>query len=173
MTYPTTLLQKAKQIKLLILDVDGVLTNGQIYLMPDGGEIKVFNSLDGHGIKCIQRQGIEVAVISGRKSTACEKRMQELNVKHIFLGIHEKLPVFEKLIADLNITKMQCAYVGDDVPDLPIMEQVGLKIAVKNAVSSVKMCADWETSVKGGKGAVRDVCDLLMAAQDMTIDYAT
>ena len=173
MTYATTLLEKAKHIKLLILDVDGVLTSGQIYLMPDGSEIKVFNSLDGHGIKCIQRQGIEVAVISGRKSAACEKRMHELNVKHIFLGIHEKLPVFEKLLTDLHVTKTQCAYVGDDIPDLPIMEQVGLKVAVKNAVQAVKIVADWETSVKGGKGAVREVCDLLMAAQEMTVDYAT
>lgn len=173
MNYSTDLLKKAKNIKLLLLDVDGVLTNGQIYLLPDGSEIKVFNSQDGHGIKCVQRQGIVVAIISGRNSSACAKRMQELGVTHVFLGIHEKLPIFEKLLNELQLTKMQCAYVGDDVPDLPIMEQVGLKIAVKNAVASVKTIADWETNLKGGKGAVREVCELLMYSQQMTVDYVT
>lgn len=173
MNYPPLLLEKAKNIKLLILDVDGVLTSGQIHLLPDGKEIKVFNSQDGYGIKCIQRQGIFVAIISGRQSSACTKRMNELNVTHVFQGIHEKLPIFEQLIQQLQLTKTQCAYVGDDVPDVPIMEQVGLKVAVQNATDSVKKIADWQTTRAGGLGAVREVCDLLIHAQQMIIDYGT
>lgn len=167
MNYPSNILNSAKKIKLLILDVDGVLTPGHVMLTEEGTEIKVFNTQDGYGIKNIQRQGISVAIISGRNSKACSKRMQELNVTHVYQGVSNKLPIFEKLIDSLSISTNECAYMGDDIPDIPIMRQVALRIAVANATQPVKNIANWHTTRNGGYGAVREACDLLVTAQNL------
>jgi 3-deoxy-D-manno-octulosonate 8-phosphate phosphatase (KDO 8-P phosphatase) len=171
MQYPTQALNLAKQIKLLILDVDGVLTPGHVMLTEEGTEIKMFNVQDGYGIKNIQRHGIQIAIISGRNSQACSKRMQDLGIKHVHQGIKEKLPIFEQLLKDLSLTPEDCAYMGDDVPDVPIMRQVALRIAVANATQPVKNIANWHTTRNGGYGAVRETCDLLMTAQNLPQDY--
>lgn len=173
MNYSQDVITKAQKIKLLILDVDGVFTNGQVWLTGSGDEYKVFHTQDGYGIKHIQRNGIAVAIISGRNSPSCELRMKELGVKHVHQGTHDKMPVFESLLKKLNVTAEQCGYVGDDVPDIPVMQQVGLKIAVANATQPVKDIADWMTTLEGGHGAVREVCDLLTHAQKMKTHYVT
>lgn len=173
MSYPNDIREKAEKIKLLILDVDGVFTTGQVCLDKDGHEIKVFHSHDGYGIKNLQRQGIHVAIISGRNSKACEHRMKELGVTHIHQGIKQKLPVFESLLKELDLAPSECGYVGDDVPDIPVMERVGLKVAVANATQPVKDIADWQTTIEGGRGAVREVCDLIIHAQNKAFDHVT
>jgi 3-deoxy-D-manno-octulosonate 8-phosphate phosphatase (KDO 8-P phosphatase) len=173
MNYPDDVLAKAKAVKLLILDVDGVFTNGQVWLTGSGDEYKVFHTQDGYGIKHIQRNGIKVAVISGRNSPSCELRMKELSVEHVHQGTHDKVPVFEALLEKLGLSEEQCGYVGDDIPDMPIMQRVGLAVAVANATKPVKDIADWITTIEGGHGAVREVCDLLTYAQEMQTHYVT
>lgn len=157
--------QKIEKIKLLILDVDGVLTDGKIWLTPDGNEMKSFHTHDGMGIKNLQNAGIAVAVISSRNSAIVTTRMQELGVQHIYQGQVSKIAAFEELLSLLNLSKDAVAYVGDDLPDLPVMTQVGLSIAVANAVARVKQQSDWETQQIGGYGAVREVCDLILQRQ--------
>lgn len=166
--------EKAKLIKLLILDVDGVFTDGRIWISGEGTEYKMFNTQDGYGLKTLRRQGIQVAVITGRKSSAVTYRMKELGIEHVFQDIRDKLAVFKNLLKDLALEATQCAYVGDDNPDIPVMQQVGLKVAVENATAPVKSVADYETSAKGGHGAIREVCDMILAAQQLTdISYET
>lgn len=159
-------LEKAKQTQLLILDVDGVLTDGRIWPLAEGDELKCFHIHDGLGIKRIQKAGIVVAVISGRHSKLVQNRLNELSVTHVFLGISDKLPVFESLIKTLNINAKQAAYVGDDLPDIPVLQKVGFSIAVNNAVNEVKHLCHWQTHKSGGDGAVREVCDLLLKARE-------
>ncbi|MDF1795930.1 MAG: HAD-IIIA family hydrolase [Coxiellaceae bacterium] len=153
----------SKTIQLLILDVDGVLTDGKVYLSADGDEQKCFYVQDGMGMVNLIRADIPIAIISGRSSGSVTRRMQELGVKHVFQGIENKLPVFEQLIKKLNISADQVAYVGDDTPDLSIMLHVGYKIAVANAVAEVRSIADWITQRNGGEGAVREVCDWILS----------
>lgn len=159
------LAQKASQIKLLLLDVDGVLTDGRIRLTDAGEEIKVFSALDGHGIKMLQASGIDVAIITGRNSGAVAHRMGELGVKHFYQGQKDKRIAFAELIEKLDIDPLHAAFVGNDVIDLCVMRQCGLAITVSNGHSVVKQLADWQTRASGGNGAVRNVCDLLMIAQ--------
>ncbi len=159
------LAQKASQIKLLLLDVDGVLTDGRIRLTDAGEEIKVFSALDGHGIKMLQASGIDVAIITARNSGAVAHRMGELGVKHFYQGQKDKRIAFAELIEKLDIDPLHAAFVGDDVIDLCVMRQCGLAITVPNGHSVVKQLADWQTRASGGNGAVRNVCDLLMIAQ--------
>lgn len=173
MHYPDHILDIAKKIKLLIMDVDGVLTPGNVMLTQEGTEIKIFNSQDGYGIKHIQRHGVTAAIISGRQSKACDKRMSELNITHVHQGVHDKVPVFESLLETLQLSPDSCAYMGDDVPDIPIMKRVALKIAVANATHPVKQIANWHTTRHGGHGAVREICDLFSHAQAMALDYVT
>ncbi len=155
----------AKTIKLLILDVDGVLTDGSILLNATGEECKCFHVHDGAGIKRLQQSGIKVAIISGRKSVAVQARLNELAIEHVFLGIHDKLNTFNQLRQDLNIEPQHIAYVGDDFPDIPVMQVVGLSIAVNNATPEVKKIAHGQTEKCGGHGAVREVCDLIYLSQ--------
>lgn len=157
--------EKAAHIKLLILDVDGVLTDGKLFFDHQGNEYKCFNAQDGHGIKLLRQTGVEVAVISGRKSPAVTLRMNNLGITHVYQGYEDKRPAFKELLDSLHITPIQAAYVGDDLLDLPVMSRVGLAIAVNDAVATVKQHAHWHTQRKGGQGAVREVCDLLMQAQ--------
>lgn len=159
------ILQRAAQIKLVIFDVDGVLTDGRLILGDDGQEYKAFHSRDGHGIKLLRRSGVEVAIITGRSSKVVEYRMSNLGVEHVYQGQEEKLPAFEKLITELNISAEETAYVGDDVVDLPVMLRAGLAVAVADAHPLVRQHAHWQTPHGGGKGAARDVCELIMEAQ--------
>ena len=162
----TRVMDLARQIRLLILDVDGVLTDGKLFFDYQGNEFKAFHAHDGHGIKMLQQTGIEIAVISGRDSLIVTKRMEELDVTLIYQGQRDKRAAFQDVLQKLNLTPQQVAYVGDDVVDLPIMMQVGLAIAVANANAPVKAFADWTTTLSGGLGAVREVCDMIMQAQN-------
>lgn len=157
---------KAKKIKLAIFDVDGVFTDGKLYYTAEGEVTLGFYIHDGLGIDLLHRAGIETAIISGRKSSALEKRAAQLNIKHLYLGCNQKAVAYKELREKLQLTDEQIAYTGDDWIDIPAMQLAGLKIAVANAVPEIKKLADWETEHKGGKGAVRDVCELILKAQD-------
>lgn len=150
--------------RLVALDVDGVLTDGRFYLSDDGRETKAFSTQDGFGIRRLQNAGVHVAIISGRESAAVTMRMQELGVQHVFLGCKDKVAVFDSLIAELGIEAADSVYVGDDVPDLQLLQKVGTPIAVANAVQEVKDFCEISTRASGGFGAVREVCDMVLAA---------
>ncbi len=159
------IINKAKLIKLLVLDVDGVLTNGSIYFSEHGETMKVFSTLDGQGIKMLRNTGVEVAIISGRKSNPLIRRASDLCIKHLQLGREDKLNALHDILSTLHIKLSEVAHVGDDLPDLPVMQTVGLGIAVENAYNLIKQKADWCTERTGGAGAVREVCDFIMSAQ--------
>ncbi len=161
-TIPATL---AREVRLLLLDVDGVLTDGTIFLGEEGQEYKAFNSRDGHGIKMLQQSGVIVGIVSGRSSPAVEHRAAELGVRHLHQGCSDKLVIFEQLRGSLGLGASQVAFVGDDIADLPIMVRAGLAIAVNDAHELVRRHAHWVTPSGGGKGAVREVCDFIMSAQ--------
>ncbi len=156
---------RAKQIRLLVMDVDGVLTDGGLFFGDDGQEYKMFNSRDGHGMRMLQDAGISIAIITGRQSEVVKHRMENLGVAHVYQGQREKLPAFEALLKEIGLAAEQVAYVGDDVVDLPILTRVGLAIAVQDAHALVKQHAHWTTPQGGGRGAVRDVCEMIMQAQ--------
>jgi 3-deoxy-D-manno-octulosonate 8-phosphate phosphatase (KDO 8-P phosphatase) len=161
----TIAVKKAEKLKLLILDVDGVLTDGKLFFDNLGNEYKSFHARDGHGIKLLRQTGVEVAVISGRKSKSVALRMKNLGIEHVYQGHENKLAAFNELIEKTGITPEQAAHVGDDLLDLPIMTRVGLAIAVSDANFAVRQRADWCTTLAGGHGAVREVCDFIMHAQ--------
>lgn len=166
MKIPASVLKKAKLIKLVVLDVDGVLTDGSLYAHEDKQDFSVgFYIQDGLGIKLLRKIGIETAIISGRKSAAVQKRMDQLGITHAFLGHEHKLECFEKLKDIFNVTYEQMAYAGDDWIDIAPMRKAGLKVTVPNAEAEVKAVADWETPRSGGQGAVRDLCELIIRAQ--------
>jgi 3-deoxy-D-manno-octulosonate 8-phosphate phosphatase (KDO 8-P phosphatase) len=156
---------KAQAVKLVIFDVDGVLTDGSLYLGDDGQEYKAFNSRDGHGMKMLQYSGVLIGIITGRTSDVVRIRMENLGVEHVYQGKQEKLPAYEALRDMLGLSDEQVAYVGDDVVDLPIMRRVGLAIAVNDAHPLVREHAHWQTPHDGGCGAGRDVCEMIMEAQ--------
>jgi len=159
------ILARTKNIKLVIFDVDGVLTDGSIIIGDDGEEYKAFHSRDGHGMKLLQYTGVEIAIITGRTSKVVEYRMNSLGINHLYQGQRVKLPAFEELIERLGLKPEQCAYVGDDWVDLAIMSRVGLAVAVQDADPLVKKHAHWITPAKGGKGAARELCELIMEGQ--------
>jgi 3-deoxy-D-manno-octulosonate 8-phosphate phosphatase (KDO 8-P phosphatase) len=163
--YPEEVLQRARGIRLLILDVDGVLTDGRLYFDAKGETLKVFHVRDGHGIKMAQRGGIEVALVSGRRSDAAFHRARELGITRFAEGVRDKVAVLGELLAALNLTAEQAAAVGDELVDLPLFHRVGLGVAVADAVPEVRAAAHWVTTLPGGRGAVREVCDLLLKAQ--------
>jgi len=156
--------QDLSSIRLVAFDVDGVFTDGRFYLSDDGVESKAFHTQDGFGIRQLINAGIEVAVISGRKSVAVERRMAELGVAHVVQGCKDKVAALSKLAGELGIDTAQCAFVGDDLPDLPLLTTVGHPIAVANAVAAVKDQCKYTTVARGGQGAVREVCELILAA---------
>ncbi len=160
----------ARQVRLLILDIDGVLTDGGLQFDNRGEEYKTFNSLDGHGIRMMLDCGIEVAVITGRKSAIVDYRMGDLGVRHIYQGCRDKLTALTTLLQTTGLEPEQVAYVGDDLPDLPIMRRVGLAIAVQNAHAFVKQHCDWVTNLPGGSGAVREITDFILQAQSLLED---
>jgi 3-deoxy-D-manno-octulosonate 8-phosphate phosphatase (KDO 8-P phosphatase) len=159
------ILDKAKGIKVVIFDVDGVLTDGSLFIGDDGQEYKAFNSRDGHGMKMLQKIGVEIAIITGRTSEVVNHRIKDLGIKTVYQGQHDKTIAFNDLLSNKQITPAECAYVGDDVVDLPVMSQVGLAIAVQDAHPMVKKHAHWQTPSGGGKGAGRDVCEMIMEAK--------
>ena len=159
------LVSLAKKIKLLILDCDGVLTDGKIYFTSEGTETIAFNVYDGYGILHLKNAGVEVAVISGRKNSAVQHRLTQLNIQHVFLGHFDKITAFNRLIELVKIPLDHIAYVGDDLPDLDIMKKVALPITVPNAMDAIKAVALMCTQKKGGDGAVREVCDFICEAQ--------
>ena len=150
------------KIKLLLLDVDGVMTDGRIIYLNDGGEAKAFDVKDGHGLKLIQRAGIRVGIITGRQSEVVARRAAELGIGIVYQGAKDKLKPFLEIIKELGLEPFEVAYVGDDVVDLPVMRQVGFSATVADAVDDIKPYVDFVTSRPGGRGAVREVCDLLL-----------
>jgi 3-deoxy-D-manno-octulosonate 8-phosphate phosphatase (KDO 8-P phosphatase) len=159
------ILNIAKHIKLLIFDVDGVLTDGRLFFGDDGQEYKAFYSRDGLGMKLLQRSGVEIGVITARSSKVVVHRMQNLDIKHVYQGRLDKIAAFDEMLTKLNVAPEHTAYVGDDVVDLPVMKRVGLAIAVQDAHPFVKKHAHWITHHNGGHGAARDACELIMEAQ--------
>ena len=155
----------AAAIRLLVLDVDGVMTDGRLHFDADGRESKVFHVRDGYGIKQALRCGIELVVISGRRSKAAEVRMRDLGIAHLRFGRDDKLAAFQELNAELQIPLPEIACMGDDVPDLELMQAAGVAIAVADAHPRVLAAADWCTRLAGGRGAVREVCDFIVAAR--------
>jgi 3-deoxy-D-manno-octulosonate 8-phosphate phosphatase (KDO 8-P phosphatase) len=159
------LLERITKVKLLVLDVDGVLTDGRLFFDDNGKEYKCFHARDGHGIKLLRHTGVEVAVISGRKSNSVTLRMQTLGVEYVYQGHENKREAFADLLRKLDLKPEQVGYIGDDVLDLPILTQVGFAVAVNDANFAVKKHVHWCTTLDGGQGAVREVCDLIMQTQ--------
>ena len=158
--------EKAANIRLIVFDVDGVLTDGSLYIGDDGQEYKAFNSKDGHGMVMLQHSGVEIAIITGRSSEVVRIRMASLGIQRVYQGKKEKLPAYEELKQITGLGDEQIAYVGDDVVDLPVMTRVGLAITVQDAHPLAKQHAHWVTPSGGGRGAAREVCELIMDAQD-------
>lgn len=156
---------RARAVRLALLDVDGVLTDGRLYYGPAGEVLKAFHILDGHGLKMLAESGVATGLLSGRASEAAAARARELGIAHVILGAGDKLAHFERLRARLGLEAAQCAFVGDDLPDLPVLERCGLAVAVANAVPEVKAIAHLVTRARGGDGAVREFCEFVMRAQ--------
>lgn len=157
--------ERAKAVKLLILDVDGVLTDAGLYYSHDGDTMKAFNTRDGLGLTWMPKIGVELAIITGKSSEIVKQRAKTLKIDHIYQGALNKREPYEALLKKLHLTEQEVAYIGDDIIDWPVMKRVGLSIAVANAEAFIKEHADWVTEREGGKGAVRDVCDLLIKAK--------
>lgn len=166
MKIPKKILDKARRVKFLLLDVDGVMTDGTIYLDADGRETKAFNIYDGTGIHLIRKAGVQVGIITGRQSTIVEYRARELEISEVHQKILDKLKVYDALLRKYGLQDSEMAYMGDDVIDLPVLERVGLSVAVPNAHPDVKNRVDWVTQKAGGYGAVRELTDLLLIARN-------
>ncbi|RLA34740.1 MAG: phenylphosphate carboxylase subunit delta [Gammaproteobacteria bacterium] len=159
--------ERARGVRLLLLDVDGVLTDGGLRYDDGGGEAKTFHVHDGHGLKMLQGQGLPVGIITSRESPLVARRAAELGIKHLHQGCGDKRVTFSTLLQEMGLDASAVAYVGDDVIDLPVMTGVGLAIAVADAHPEVLARAHWVTTANGGRGAVREACDLLLAAQGL------
>ncbi|MDR7343571.1 3-deoxy-D-manno-octulosonate 8-phosphate phosphatase (KDO 8-P phosphatase) [Pantoea alhagi] len=157
---------RAGAIRLLICDVDGVMSDGLIYMGNSGEELKAFNVRDGYGIRCLLTSDIEVAIITGRRAKLLEDRCQTLGITHLYQGQSDKLLAFRELLDKLSLTPDQVAYIGDDLIDWPVMAQVGLSVAVVDAHPLLLARARYVTRIAGGRGAVREICDLILIAQD-------
>jgi 3-deoxy-D-manno-octulosonate 8-phosphate phosphatase (KDO 8-P phosphatase) len=153
---------RARRIAAAVFDVDGVMTDGRIYLGESGEEMKAFNVADGHGLKMLREAGIEVAILSGRRAVCVERRAAELGIEHVIQGAGEKLPAFLKLLTGLGLAPRQVAYMGDDVPDLPVLQACGLALSVPDAPLRVRRAAQHVVARRGGEGAVREACELLL-----------
>jgi 3-deoxy-D-manno-octulosonate 8-phosphate phosphatase (KDO 8-P phosphatase) len=160
-----SLTERIKPIKLIAFDVDGVLTDGGLYLSDSGEEFKRFNSLDGHGLKMLKASGVELAIITGRTSRCVELRAKNLGVTRLYQGVEDKYKAMQSLLADLDLRPEHAAFMGDDVIDLPVMRRVGISFSVPDAPQTVRDHADYVSQHAGGHGAVREVCELIMSAQ--------
>ncbi len=156
---------RAARVRLLMLDVDGVLTDGRLYFTAAGEEMKVFHSRDGHGLKLLRAGGVELAIITGRSSRALERRAAELGIARVYQGIEDKAAVMDELLAELGMAAAAAAYMGDDVVDLPVMRRCGFALTVPEAPEIVKRHAHYVAASPGGGGAVREACELILAAQ--------
>ena len=162
--------QRARAVRLAIFDVDGVLTDGTLFIGPQGEVAKPFNILDGHGVKMLQQAGIATAIISGRSSEAVAYRARELAIAHVVQGCADKVADFEKLRARLGIEAQACSFMGGDLPDLAVMQRCGFAVAVANAVEAVKRAAHLVTTASGGRGAVREFSDFVLRARGQLAD---
>lgn len=160
---------RARRVRLLTCDVDGVLTDGRIYIGPDGAEHKAFSVLDGVGIKRVAAAGVTIAWITGSLAPAVAHRARALGVTRILQGAEDKLAPWEALCRELAVPASDCAHIGDDLPDLPLLERCGLAVTVPHAPSVVRAAAHYVTTRDGGAGAVRELCDLLLAARDDSV----
>ncbi len=163
--------ERAARIKLLLLDVDGVLTDGKLYFGNSGEEFKTFNTLDGHGIKLLQKTGVKVGIITGRTSNLVARRAKDLGIEILVQGREDKWDALQEILQDHPVPLEEIAFIGDDWPDLGVMTRVGLALTVANAHFSVAARAHWQSKERGGEGAVRSACDLIMQAQG-TFDQA-
>lgn len=156
---------RAAAVKLLIMDVDGVLTDGRIFIRDNGEEIKSFHTLDGHGLKMLQATGVQTAIITGRDAPSVGVRVRQLGIGHYYKGIHDKRAAYAQLLAEAGVEEHECAFIGDDVVDLPVMVRCGLPVAVPEAHRFTLQHAAYVTQKSAGNGAVRELCDLIMQAQ--------
>lgn len=159
------MLNQAKSVRLIAFDIDGIMTDGGLYLTDSGEEFKRFNSLDGHGLKMLKASGVELAIITGRTSRCVELRARNLGIVHLFQGVENKLATMQALLERLDIPAANAAYMGDDVVDLPVMRRMALAATVPEAPQVVRDHAHYVTRRTGGNGAVREVCELIMSAQ--------
>ena len=165
--FPPAALKAARSVDLLILDVDGVMTDGQLYYASDGSEIKPFYAQDGAAIKMLQSAGIPVAIISGRTSEATARRARELGIAHVYQGVEDKTAALRTLCETSGIAAERMAHAGDDIPDLPLFDRVGMRLSVAEAHPEVAARADYVTAAAGGAGAVREICHLILIARGL------
>jgi 3-deoxy-D-manno-octulosonate 8-phosphate phosphatase (KDO 8-P phosphatase) len=168
----TSIKEKLKGIKLLILDVDGVMTDGRIIMDDQGREIKNFNVRDGHGIKILQRYGIKVAILTGRKSKAVEYRAKDLEIKDVYQNAFNKKEVLGRILEKHKLSASAVAFLGDDIVDVPVLKSVGFSAAVADAIDVVKKSVNYVTRHKGGQGAVREICEMILEAQGKWLEIA-
>ena len=162
---PHDVLSRARAVKMLVFDVDGVLTDGSLFFGDDGQEYKAFNSRDGHGIKMLRASGIEAAILTGRTSQVVLHRARNLGIAHIIQGSHDKLASYEQMLAETKLDHADIAYMGDDWVDLPVLRRCGLAVTVPEAPAEVLARSHYVTRASAGRGAAREVCELLMRAQ--------
>lgn len=160
-------------IKLIVLDVDGVLTDGRLFIGSDGEEYKAFHTQDGMGISLAHHAGIKTAIITGRKSAAVSKRASELKINYVYQGIHEKMEVLEEILQELKVDLNEVCYIGDDINDLPILQTVGFPAAPNNAVEIVKEHVKYVSKLNGGNGAVREIIDFILTDSNNYQDLIT
>ena len=165
-TIPDEVLVRARRIKLLLMDCDGVLTDGRLWLTENHDEQKSFHARDGLGLSLIHRAGLRTGIISGRKSAALERRAHDLKMAFVHQFANDKVKALDEIISEAEVSADECAFIGDDLVDIPPMRRVGLAIAVADAVAETKQAAHYVTSLKGGRGAVREVCELILKAQE-------
>ena len=156
---------RARGVKIAIFDVDGVMTDGSLFLTDSGEEIKAYHVLDGHGLKMLKQSGVELAIITSRTSRSVERRAQNLEITHLYQGSQDKLATFLSLLETLDLQVADAAYMGDDLIDLPVLRRAGLAVTVPGAPDMVKRHVHYVTKAVGGHGAVRECCELIMAAQ--------
>ena len=165
MQHSDTIIDAAKKVRLAIFDVDGVLTDGLLYLLDDGQNLKAFHCHDGLGLKLLAKSGVKIAIITSHRSALIEKRMAQLQVEYVYQGVENKLIAYEDLLQKLNLRDEEVAYVGDDLPDIAPIRRAGFGVAVANATPMVKEFALYQTRKSGGAGAAREVCELILQAQ--------
>ena len=162
---PDATIERARGVQLMSFDVDGVMTDGTLYFLESGEEMKAFNVLDGHGIKMLQEAGIRTAIFTGRRSQSVERRAKSLGIEFLHQGVEDKLGAFDSLIAALGLSHADCGHIGDDLVDLPLLRRAGFAASVPGAPAIVRSHVHYITRAAGGRGAVREVCELILQAQ--------